>query len=441
MDHFASHELSMFHGAFNNPVETWERLWIAGAYRAGLLLRPRAGGGQCCLVVDATAFYLHVVEFPCASDLPPDSPRPGRVSLVLSRESLREHVATTSLNQFDVYDYEIRVTFSGSDEPAFDLLPTSEPHTLLHYIGVNYAHRLTKEMLKSLMSEAGFEFRKSGSLLELVTAFLECALVEGEEKERMIALAVAKQGKTKKVKESEEETSSDSSGSDSGAEDRVPSLLKALAPRDVAFALGKHGPGKLKPGQESSSSSSSGDSEGEAKKRRRRTPRDKAPKAPAPKSPPRPPVPRSPPSMQSPKSSPRSRPKSKSSSSSSSSRSPPRDPSPLASPRPSRKRASPSPEAEEGKEEMLRKAALIVIPRCPPGDRSEAPAGCSFTCHAAKGNNAAYWRIQLPLPAGAGFEGRKWGALSATYPGLRSRDQAWEECHLFLRRAMAAGIV
>ena len=76
--------------------------------------------------------------------------------------------------------------------------------------------------------------------------------------------------------------------------------------------------------------------------------------------------------------------------------------------------------------------------RCPAESVGVSPAGTTLREYTPPGR-APFWEAYLL--GGIPFEGMQNGKKRCTYPGLRSREQAWLECALFLFRAQRAGLL
>ena len=187
--------MALWHSLFHNAdrvvsaaddpdvVRLWSKVDLAELYRPHMILKPRTPPGpQVWYVVDATDAYLTLVD--CSN-----------FTLEVNVDTLHEYHATSSVDEFWVFNYCLGVFFAEEQAPTVVVDVTTEPHSLPHFIAITYAHLLTRDQLHLLLDEMGFTMPKSTNHLGLVMKLLDVLDIQGESRDNMVALAKGMQRK------------------------------------------------------------------------------------------------------------------------------------------------------------------------------------------------------------------------------------------------------
>jgi len=221
------------------PQEQWQDLWLAGVFRAHLLLReasPQPPLLPRWLYVIGVTSYLLVA---CVL-----SEGPGNhLSLPAGRADSVVFLPVVSWDAFWVHDFHLSL---GLLAPGVMLFTPGSGHPLLRFCLERYAHELPLTVLWKACQSLGVACRRTSTLVEFLAALLAHAGVAGDAAKRVLERAKALQERRARAKRVEPEEADGEV--DGGGLDLDPDLapnpvdmecLHELAPSEVAYLHGR----------------------------------------------------------------------------------------------------------------------------------------------------------------------------------------------------------
>ena len=242
-DDFSRVQLSLLHALLACEKAAWPKLWLSCLLREHMVVVNRAPGKH-YYVADANPYTVSMLELK-------KDPERNLALFEFDEDDINWFVPVTALDQFWCFDYDLFLETDASGYIVGGSLV--QVYLMADYCLRNFVHLLHVAELKKLCHESGIApLPRPATQLLLTTALLDHYDIPVGPREEMLARVekmVARRGRKRKAKSSDglkaeeesDEGEAEEEQEDEGGEEvaaLVPSVLKNLAPEEVAWVVG-----------------------------------------------------------------------------------------------------------------------------------------------------------------------------------------------------------